>query len=235
MSAEGTLDVPSDSPVVPKDSDLTTAARARAIGRIRPKGEEDDTRVDLFVSAASDAVRRYTNRDFLFLTAPDGFDADATSTKTFEYRGGRYLSLGRFEAREIESVTADGQLLDADAWKAQPTVTSVVGTYTYLSDLPLLLGVDLCLNRLPNRTYIGDVGDEFVDVEVVAKWGVVDLPSDVELAVIDAVTAWFSNPQGARLREFEGVSMDDDGGDGYERSALPLRARLLLEPYRRAG
>lgn len=219
---------------MPKDSDLTTAARARAIGRIRARGEDDDARLDLFVSAASDAVRDYTRRDFLFLTAPAGFDAAATEAKTFEYRGGGYLSFGRFEAREIVSVTADGDTLASDDWKGGPVEKSIVDTYGYLKDLPVLTSFDtIAAPRSVGQSYIATTKDA-VDVVVVAKWGVVDLPSAVEMATIDTVVAWFSNPQGVPNRVFEGVDLEDDGGDGYERGALPQRARLLLERYRRS-
>jgi hypothetical protein len=202
---------------MPQDSDLTTGERVRAVHRIRANGELDDTRLDILVSAASDAVRDYTERDFLFLTAPEGFDADEETEKTFSYDGSGFVSFGRFEAREIVSVTVDGELLDDDEWRAGPTEKTKVDTYTYLYDVEATLGS----------------GESTVDVVVVAKWGIVDLPSVVELATMDAVKAWWTNPEGLRTREFEGVTVDDDGGLGYERAALPQRARLLLEPYRR--
>lgn len=200
------------------DSDLTTAARVRAVSRIKANGEDDDLRLGILVSAASDAVRDYTDRDFRFLTAPDGFDPSETEAKTFEYDGSGFLSFGRFEARSLESVTIDGELLGADEWRAGPTTKTKVETYTYLFDLDTLLPCGL----------------EYVDAVIVGTWGVVELPTVVELAVIDTVKAWWTNPEGLRTRSFEGVTVDDDGAEGFSYgAALPTRARLLLEPYRR--
>lgn len=202
-----------------KTSDLTDDATLRAFRPIRNTQEATTTRIALLISAMSSAIRRYTQREFLGKNLGEGFNPDATETRTFAYDGSGYLSMAPFEARAITTVQLEGDELEAvtgsdsvgsTRYLAQPPQKTTEGTYLYLT--------------LPT---IQSCRDRDLLVEVTAKWGIVDLPDDVELAALHAVADAYGNPEGAASRNLGDGLILEEGNDEASGS-LPRASRALL-------
>lgn len=208
--------------MAPKPTDLTDAATLRAFRPIKRDDDATTARIELLVSAMSNAVRRYTQRQFLGKGVALG--ADEPTARTFVYDGRGYLSLAPLEAREVVSVTLDGveleplvggQALGTSSYLAHPPQQTPEGTYLYL-DLPELAAHTCTVDR-PRL------------VTVTAKWGVDEVPDDVELAVLHAVADAYGNPEGAAQRNLgDGLVLQEDADDSG--GSLPRAARALLAP-----
>lgn len=205
--------------MAPKATDLTDEATLRAFRPIKRTDAQTTARIELLVSAMSNAVRRYTQRDFLGKVS--GVDPAATSAKRFVYDGSGYLSLAPFEARTITAVTLDGDALTLLAggetigetrYLPEPAQQTPEGTYHYLT--------------LPERSA---VRGRVRIVEVTAAWGIVNMPDDVELATLHAVADAYGNPEGAAQRNLgDGLVLQE--GDDMSGGSLPRAARALLAP-----
>ena len=203
-----------------KTYDLTTTATANVFARIKRADSEAAIRVPILVSAMSKAIGRYTQRQFIGLndpTAPGGaIDVGAEVARRYEYDGSGYLSLAPYEARSISAITLDGDALteratggalDSDEYLPRPLMQTPEGTY-----LSLALPESNC----------GSI------VEVTGLWGIVDVPADVELACLHAVSDGYRNPEGVPSRSIgDGLILGEDSDEG---GSLPRAARALLSP-----
>lgn len=205
--------------MAPKPTDLSDETTLRAFRPIKRDDAATTTRIELLVSAMSNAVRRYTQRQLL--GKESGVDPEATTVKRFVYDGSGYLSLAPHEARSIESVELDGDVLEVLAggetigssrYLPEPAQQTPEGTYLYLT--------------LPEMAC---AAGRFRIVDVTAAWGIVDLPDDVELAVLHAVADAYGNPEGAAQRSLgDGLVLQE--GDDMSGGSLPRAARALLAP-----
>jgi hypothetical protein len=193
-------------------------------------------RLAILISAYSNAVRRYCDRQFVGKNPGPEFDPNSTSTISYEYDGNGYLNLGPWEARQVVSVTLDGKSLPlynalaptSESYSPTPRQQTTEGTF---------LSIALPRRERSSGSYVGHYGTAFVGggycgiVDVVAKWGVVDLPRDVELATCIAVGNAYRNPEGAASRSVGEFSMVEVSGNGAN---LPQDSRALLAPYQRS-
>lgn len=215
-----------------KSYDLTDLETAKSFARVKRADSEADVRLPKLISGASLAIIRYTRREFVGLNdanAEDGVvDVEAFETREFEYDGSGYLSLAPYEAREIESVTLDGRYLEeivvgatqigSASFVPSPRQKSTEGTF-----------FSLRLPKVRIRDHRGSSFEAVSLVEVAAKWGIVGVPEDVELACLHAVAAEYRNPEGMPQRTIgDGLQITEDVGDG---SALPRKSRQLLSPF----
>lgn len=215
--------------------DLTDLEMVKAFGGIPTTGARpnQDTKLGLLISAFSRAIGRYCDRQFLG-KAWDG-DVDATSTISFGYDGNGWLSFSPWEPREIESVTLDGKSLplydptapEMETYSLLPLQKTTESTY---------LGVNLPQRERHGQLAVGSYGTVFVgsgyvgQVDVVAKWGIVGVPEDVELATCISVLDAFRNPEGAASRAMGDFNMVEAQGGGN----IPAAARALLGPLQRS-
>lgn len=201
-----------------KTYDLTTLATAKAFARVKRADEDSDGRVELLISGMSKAIRRYTDREFVGLNDPasDGgpVDTETPFEREYEYDGSGYLSLSPWDVREIVSVTLNGDALDlltsgltlgSTEYAPRPRQRDTLGVYKSLT-LPEDCGI----------------------VVVNAKWGIVGVDPDVELACLHAVSDAYRNPEGAPQRILgDGAMIGEDSDQG---GSLPRAARALLLP-----
>lgn len=212
-----------------KSYDLTTVDMAKAFARIKRADTDADTRLPKIVSGVSRMIARYTRRQFVGMNdaqSEDGVvDVDLVETKTFEYDGEGYLSLEPYEAREIVSATLNGRTLtllqpgermSTTTYSPSPRAKTREGTYWSL--------------RLPKTNTCRPGGYEDL-VEIEAKWGIVGVDEDLELAALHAIAAEYRNPEGMPQRTIgDGLQITEDEGDG---SALPRKSRQILSGFMR--
>ena len=203
-----------------KPHDLTTVETAKAFARIKRADSTSDLRLPILISAMSRAIGRYTQRQFVGLNHPtsDGGPVDTAVevARRFAYDGSGYLSLAPYEARSISSVTLDGDALTE---------------YTTGSDLDSDEYAPRPLQQTPEGTYLSlmlfETNADAI-VEVTGLWGIVDVPEDVELACLHAVSDAYRNPEGVPSRSIgDGLVVGEDSEEG---GSLPRAARALLSP-----
>lgn len=180
---------------------LTTVDRVKWQVRKKTADATQDNYLAFLIAAYSRTIGRFVDRQFLGI---DPGSLTATSAKSFSYDGSGYLSLSPYEAREIVSVSIDGVAVDADKRHGLPRQKTTEGTFLSL--------------ELPTKS------DTTTVVEVVAKWGIAEVPEDAELACITAVAERYRSPEGGRTVTNDGLDLDESADAG----ALPPGARKLL-------
>lgn len=174
---------------------------------------EQDEIIKSLCSAVGPVFANFCEREF---EPPDN---DPELARTFEYRGGGYLSLAPFDLRELTQVRID---VDEDS----PTVLASEefrlpaptreGTATYIRLAPYLIH---SRSRWQQRL-----------VEVTGKWGFAAVPADVKQAAIVTVAIWLKRDVSAFTTTF---NIDEARIERPE--ALPGAAARMLFPYKRQG
>jgi hypothetical protein len=215
--------------------DLITSDEYLAATGTAP-GDVDSTMLDQIawaITATSQAIRDYTDRDFVLTD-------DATQgPRTFVYEGGFELEID--DAIEVTSVaiaptTFDmGRTLDATEWFG---VKSKDGTIDRLQLFTLFgresyspeMGFRQNLDTLPVILYP-------VSITVTATWGWNEIPPNVKQAAVWGVADFMSDPQPYNSESIANYSHTlsnvRSGTAGITVNALPDRALALLEGYLR--
>jgi hypothetical protein len=180
------------------------------------------------IHAASAAVRSYTDRDFTL-------NASGVATaRNFEYDDSGYIDID-----DAQSVTLVRVLLPYNA----PSMTLTTNQFQALpfdgpvKDNIILYYPDFSYGMSREMgftwnldTYDGPMGDPPPIVEVTAVWGWAEIPDDVQMATIWIASAFSEDDRSITSENI------DSFGRSYSTappSAIPLRARDLLDQYRR--
>lgn len=199
------------------DNALTFLARTDVAGEALV---DDENFLALLINAASAAIARYTGRQFL--------PVENGEKKLFRYDGGGVLRLRPYEARSVSSVVmftdmpvSSHRTLLAQTptqmaeYRLEPREKTTLDTYTWMA-LPTV--------HLPESDqHFG------IQVAVTGDWGIGSVPSDVEFACLRTVAHWYRNPEGFLSRNLGELGMADEPNPD---EGIPLRARLLLHPYK---
>lgn len=182
---------------------------------------DDVALLTLAINGASEAIRRYTGRQFF---------PETDATKTFEYDGSGYLNLAPYDLRNATSVTLGGQTLTATTgagdgdYVTMPRNQTAEGTYLYL----ILRGYF----RLGPSHFLYSPVLKTRDVVIVGDWGMTAVPNDIYMACLIAVDDLYRNPEQAQGRgsgEFQIVEEARTPGS----LGLPNGVVELIDPYRR--
>lgn len=178
------------------------------------------------IRSASAAIRAYTSRDFTVN------NSGVATARTFEYDESGYIDID--DAISVNSVTVvfpNGgfpQTLQTTQWQAYPYNGPVydnilVYTPAYYAGAREM-GFTYNLDR-----YEGPVGPP-PSVEVTAVWGWPAIPEDVQQATVWTSAAFAEDARQVTSESIEGFSRSMNV---LAPTALPLRARDLLDQYRR--
>ena len=208
---------------------ITTAELYTAMGVA--VGDQDATTTAQLAQAikgASEAVRRYTDRDF--------GTATVTQERTFEYDGSGFLDIPDCAAVTQVAFSFAGfdTILDSSDWTVQPSGATV---FTWMT-LPAQRGLyDPAMGFTRNADVIyrerGWLGTAYV--KVTASWGWPTVPDDVKQAVIWTAAAMAQDPGAFKSESIAEYSYarDDSLDGGREPSGITERAKELLAPYLR--
>jgi hypothetical protein len=220
--------------------DLTDLDTVKAYGGMGNSGAtaNRDTRLGFLISAYSKAVGRYADRQWWGKDPTVGgtivFDPDATATISYDYNGDGWLSLAPWECREIIDVSLDGKSLPL----YDPTAPNQEA-YSPLPKQKTLERTNLSI-QVPRRdrdsaAVVGAYNTIYTgsgyagQVDVTAKWGIVGVDADVELATCICVMDAFRNPEAAATRAVAGFDMVEAQGGGN----IPAAARAILSAVQR--
>lgn len=129
-----------------------------------------DDEIEVLCGAASAAITEHCQREF---------EDAGSAARTFEYRGGGYLSLAPYDLREVDEIKIDADednptVLEAEEWRLPAPLKDGVATYVRLA--PYLIH---SRTRWQERL-----------VEITGKWGFETVPATVKQAAIDTVAIW---------------------------------------------
>lgn len=178
------------------------------------------------IRSASAAVRAYADRDFTLNAS-----AIATS-RTFEYDDSGYIDIDDAQSvTGVQIVFPYGgfpQALTTTQWQALPynsVIKDNIIIYSpFFSPGAREMGFTYNLDR-----YEGPIGPPPL-VEVTAVWGWPEIPEDVQQAAIWTAAAFAEDARQVTSESIEGFSRSMNV---LAPTALPLRARDLLDEYRR--
>jgi hypothetical protein len=188
---------------------------------------QEISKYEAAISSASAAIRAYTDRDFTVNSA------STSSQRTFEYDDSGYIDID--DAQAITSVaisfpsgTGPTTTLGTNSWSATPYNgpiydSLILYTPTYYAG-SREMGFTYNLDR-----YEGPVGPPPI-VEVTAVWGWPEIPEDVQQAAVWTAAAFAEDARQITSESIEGFSRSMNT---LAPTALPLRARDLLDQYRR--
>jgi hypothetical protein len=190
--------------------DLTTLANARSYLQKPTADTAQDPIISSLITRASVAIMRYAEREF----AP----ATSSATRTFEYRGGAFLSLAPYDLRTLSQIRIDTDesnpsTLTSSEYRLYPVEASD-GTYTSVRLEPYLA---YSRARWQQRL-----------VEVTGAWGFASVPADVEQWCLVTVGTWLKRDVSAFSTTF---NLDESHMERPE--ALPAAVRGGLETYKR--
>jgi len=173
---------------------------------------EQNAIISSLIAAAGPVIGNYCEREF---EQPN--DDDEALARTFEYRGGGYLSLAPFDLRAVEGVRIDVDeesptVLTTEEWRL-PAPTQH-GTITYLRLAPYLVH---SRSRWQERL-----------VEVTGHWGFESVPPEVKQAAIVTVAIWLRRDVSAFSQTF---NLDEAHVERPE--ALPSAVTRMLYPFKR--
>lgn len=210
-------------------ADLITRERLLdALNKVEVDLEPQEIRkYDAAIRSASAAVRAYTDRDFT-LNASGVADA-----RNFEYDDSGYIDINDAQAvTGVRILFPYGGLpmsLSTDQWTALPYGGPVFDNLVVYS--PLAFGMSREMGFTWNYdTYDGPSGGPPPVVEVTAVWGWAAIPEDVQEATVWVAAAFSEDARQVTSESIEGFSRSLSV---VAPSALPLRARDLLDQYRR--
>ncbi len=178
------------------------------------------------IRSASAAVRAYTDRDF----TPNA--SAVATTRTFEYDDSGYVDID--DCREVTSVSVTFPqggfpiYLQTSQWQALPFQGAVKDTLVIYSATfhaqSREMGFTYNLDRYEGALAMPP------RVEITATWGWPEIPEDVQQATVWTAAAFTED---ARQITSESIESFSRSMNTLAPTALPLRARDLLDEYRR--
>lgn len=179
------------------------------------------------IKAASATVRAYTDRDFTLNAS------GVATTRTFEYDDSGYIDID--DAMSITGVQITfpygglPQTLTTTMYQALPYEGPVYDNLIVYS--PMSYGMSREMGFTWNLdTYDGPYGGPPPMVEVTAVWGWPAIPEDVQQAVVWIASAFADKDRSITSESIESYSRSLSA---VPMSSIPLRARELLDQYRR--
>lgn len=207
--------------------DLITLDRLLdALNKIPADMEQQE--IDKYTSAiasASAAVRAYSDRDFTLNAG------SLASVRTFEYDDSGYIDID--DAQAVTGVVVSfsygaSLTLSTYQWQAYPynaaIKTSILVYYPEFFPGSREMGFTYNLDR-----YEGTIGPP-PTLDVTAVWGWPAIPEDVQQATVWTAAAFAEDARQITSESIEGFSRSMNV---LAPTALPLRARDLLDQYRR--
>jgi hypothetical protein len=224
-----------------KSYDLTDLDMVKAFGGIPTTGARpnQDVKLAFLISAYSRAIGRYCDRQFI--------GKDPTARRDRHVRPERDVAqVVRLRRERVPLARAVGSARDRlrvarrDALPAYDSTAPQMQSYSPLpkqkTTEDTILGILLPQRERHGQMAQGSFGTVFTgsgyvgQVDVVAKWGIIGVPEDAELATCIAVLDAFRNPEGAAQRAMGDFSMVEAQGGGN----IPAAARALLAPMQRS-
>lgn len=214
-------------------ADILTLNEYRAFAGYDPTDTSDDTKVTARLSAVSQAIRAFTERDF--------GASSVTEQRTYEYDGSGYLDIDD-AATIIDVAVSNGGTdvaLDSNMWQPKPERRDDAPIYQYIL-LPPFLGASL---QSPEMGFARNLDVYFREhqiwgfptkVKVNATWGWPVIPEDVKLAAYWTLREWLERDDGEGLQAeaIEGWSRSwGRSGEVAVAMAIPPRARDILANY----
>lgn len=216
---------------------LLTLVEYKNLAGIPVSDTTHDTQLNAMLSAASLAIRNYTDRSFETATV--------TEQRMFEYDGAGYLDIDDATAiTEVAlSFTLGGdQVLDSTyQWRAMPYGKPVY-YYIALTQLGWGLGNGEMgfMYNLDRAVREGLVIAQLPIAKITATWGWPAVPEDVKLATMWTMEDWGageagSTTPGVTSESIEGFSRSFGGGRMTEVQLMgvPNRAKDILAQYQR--
>lgn len=185
------------------------------------EGSAKDDKIDTLIPFVSDAVRKYTDRDFAA--------APTTTTRTYRYDGSGYLDID--DVSSITAVTFQPGGSTPSFWTAQPDDTPI---YWWL-ELPSIRQPSPEMGFTRNEDLFGSPLVASVAVTGTFGWpgGTGGVPGEVKMAAVWTLAAWIDNPLPYVSESIEGYSRTQALPAGI-RDAIPQRAQSLLDLYQRS-
>jgi hypothetical protein len=218
-------------------ADLLTLNEYKTFANIPVSDTEDDAEIQVLLSAASEVIRSYTDRDF-------GSPA-ITEARLFPYAGDGILDIDDASAVTqvaFEVPNSADYTLDSSFWTPMPFRRDDSEVFSYIllpegfyGGLNVELGFSYNLD-----TFVSDHGwpGPTVTAKVTADWGWPIVPDDVKLAAYWTIRHWKeSSPSDALTAEaIEGYSRAwgvKSGAGSQPSLAIPNRARDILVNYQK--
>lgn len=212
-------------------ADLITLARLKIALGIDPADTTDDDRLGAAVSAASQLIRTYTDREF------DVNTGGSSSVRSFEYDGSGYLDID--DAQSITAVEVvpvgytTGTPVNSGDWTAYP----FSGPVFYWIRIPAspwhwgspAMGFTRNLDQLDYWPYGGSS-----IARVTAVWGWPEIPADVQQATVWTALNLSDNPHLYQSESIAAYSRTYSTGGGFGEqpdTAIPQKAQFALAPY----
>lgn len=190
--------------------DLCSSSDVRTFLQKTTTDTAQDTEIGNMITAASDAIMRWAEREFKTTTS-------GSTARSFEHKGGAFLDLAPFDLRSVSAVEMDADqssstVLTSDQYRLHP-VNSPHGVYT---------GLRLDSSVISTTRFRAAV------VEVTSStWGFASVPSDVKRACVITVATWLRRDVSA----YENVLGPE--GEEVAPRGLPMPAVDLLKPFKR--
>ena len=186
---------------------MVSIAQVRAYMQRRASDHDSDSILLDLIGQATAAINTYTGRELCDM---------GTLTRRVRMEAGQYrLSVAPYTLRAITGATIHPGQSDA----AVLTATDYLAPESFGSDVRLASSVTL--TGVSSSTF----GVAYIDIT--GSWGLLVTPSDVKLACVKTVAAWFRREVGAVT-----VAQDEFQSDSGNPWALPYAAVALVEPYR---
>jgi hypothetical protein len=210
-------------------ADLITLERLLdAENKIEAELEPQEVRnYEAAIRAASSAVRAYTDRDFTLNASA------VASTRTFEYDDSGYIDIDDVQSVNMVKIVfpygEPPQTLLSTQWALMPYDGVIKDNLIVYA--PFNYGMSREMGFTWNLdTYDGPYGGPPPMVEVTGVWGWPTIPDDVQQATVWIASAFSEDDRSITAESIEGYSRSMTT---VPLSALPLRARDLLDQYRR--
>lgn len=223
-------------------ADLLTLTEYKNLAGISLTDTQYDTQLTGLLSAASQAIRTWTGRNFAI--------ASGSAERSFEYDGDGYLDID--DCTSVTGVTltfpslpgTPDQVLDSTfQWRAAP-YNGPVYHYIIMSQLPY--GLSSEMGFMFNLDTVAAEGRLLVRppvVKVTAAWGWPAIPEDVKLAMLWTLEDWGAGAAGPTTpgvtsEAIEGFARTfatgrDTASAARALLAVPNRARDLLVAYQK--
>lgn len=216
--------------VTPVDGNLITLDRLLDALNKLPSDMEDQEieKYEAAIAAASAAVRAYAGRDFTLN------ESGTATARTFEYDDSGYIDTDDYMSVSSVSVTFSNGVfpvtLATNQWQEYPYNAEVKDNIVLY--MPFYPG-----SKEMGFTYNLDTYEDYAYgppplVEITAVWGWPAIPEDVQQATVWAAAAFAEDARQVTSESIEGFSRSMNV---LAPTALPLRARDLLDQYRKVS
>jgi hypothetical protein len=208
---------------------LTTLENLREhLDRTEDTTDNEDGELVRLINAKSNAIKKWCEREF---TPPDPAHPEAIVSRDIEYLGKGRLSLAPYDLRELVSISVDGVELDVGARILHPVGQTTDGTYLSL-ELRTRAKAYYVASEYSSGFFGGGGLRKEAVVTIEGKWGMAEIPPDVEHYCLMACAHDFTSPfgfgAGSRGRQqFSELSASDFAG------GLPLPVLRGLRTYKR--